>query len=156
MTPGQTEFEFAALARLPAAELGYIAGLIDGDGCISFSTRPPGRGAHWRIQVDSVNPELVRWLAARLVGHTQKKKPPTARQRPVYRWELSGERAAALCVAIEPLLVIKGEQARLFAQSYRLLRGGREGSRGLDPTILAERARISARFRELNRRGAVA
>ena len=102
--------------KLSEAELGYIAGIIDGEGCIGIHKHSDNRGRsrlhYLYVIVSNNNPDCVKFFQKRFGGWI------TARQQQKnwnvnYKWGLRSERARNLLETIEPYLLLKRAQAKL-------------------------------------------
>lgn len=150
-----------------AADLGYAAGLIDGEGYIGVNVAKPGgtrRTPSFRIRVKiamcetgSIDFMLARFGGTRIYG--QRRQNP--KHRPLYEWTVTGGTAALLLVAVKPYLRIKGEQARLALDLFYRTKATRvtpkRGQQGLQRTSLDEiavRTGIWQQIKALNARGA--
>jgi|SRR5208282_3768005 len=112
------------LENLSEAERGYVAGLIDGEGCISFSKRSNGRTGKLdytlTVSVANTAKEMIDWLVDRLKGGCYiTHKPGERRRLALYRWSLGNNASIALLRGIAPYLVVKQESARLLANGHR-------------------------------------
>ena len=111
---------------LTDTELAYIAGIIDGEGCILIS-RSVTIDEHYEIEVVNYNLRLhivntnldvIEWLKNKLEeGVVSKRKPKNCLQQ--YTYHLSGDRVALLCEKLLPYLIIKKEQAINAIEFYR-------------------------------------
>jgi hypothetical protein len=120
------------IGHLTEAEKGYLAGIIDGEGCIRLARRLGKRGQHiYLIQVVIANtsPKLHEWLESKIPGsgyvnkktHYTDPRPSShpAQWKPSYRWIVSGSRFAIVFLKeIAPYLIIKREQAELLINGY--------------------------------------
>lgn len=87
---------------IPAGErLGYLAGLIDGEGSMRFVRSRPFVAVYGELVI-------AEWLRTNIGGVYGK---PDCRGRvPNYAWRVGGARDVyAVCRAIRPLLVVKGD-----------------------------------------------
>lgn len=94
--------------RLPSTdrEMGYVAGLLDGEGCI---TKNNGR---WKIQIAMTDEGVIRWLGE--MGGTVRERRVKGVRRPCWRWLLMRQADVyALLVALLPLLRVKQDQANV-------------------------------------------
>lgn len=115
-----------------ATELGWVAGIIDGEGYIGISNlrnRGKVRWAGPRIQVTSttacMQKELARIFCAGEIHLRDNTK--MYNQKDTYSWALaSSKEVGAFLTVIEPLLIVKKEQATIVKEfSLRRLRGER-------------------------------
>lgn len=130
----------------------YLAGIIDGEGCICCSKRKPANTAvQYCLIVTIVNTDfrLMEWLRENFGGSISKVECK-APYKDKYRWYARSEDVTSLLTATMPYLVLKREQARL-AISYR------ETVKGLGQKITASnhhlRSQIVKQLKALNRRG---
>jgi len=91
------------------AELGYLAGIIDGEGSIFRNGHHPQR-PRWILDVANTDWSLIEWLLSLGGTCSEANRPP---RRTVYHWKVcSRADVEALLTAIEPLLRIKRGRAR--------------------------------------------
>lgn len=86
--------------------LAYIAGILDGEGCISLSQK----GA-WTVQVGMVDQPLIEFLGT--IGGTVRREDRTAKGcQLLYRWRLlAAEDVRGFLVAVLPYLRVKRARA---------------------------------------------
>lgn len=95
-------------------EVAYIAGLFDGEGCVSAKKTQTNHGSRQTvsIQVDMTTPEPL-YRCQRIFGG----KVVPSQQRygwsTLYYWRLGSKKAEFFLRVIEPYLIIKREQANL-------------------------------------------
>lgn len=108
------------IATLTPEEAAYIAGLVDGDGCIYVAAVGPNRRrtVYPIVTVAMTHEGVIRWLSERLCAgtvkthnHTNLRRSPHLKRQ--YRVQLFGKRARSLCETMLPYLRVKREQARL-------------------------------------------
>jgi len=110
--------------NLSEAELGYIAAIIDGEGCITIQkTHQPRReGLYYRrlvVEISNTSYELMDWLQARLGGNiTDRDKGGNRKIQ--YRLMLTSNNAYTLLKAVGKYFVIKGAQANWGIMFYEL------------------------------------
>jgi hypothetical protein len=96
-------------------DLAYMAGYIDGEGCIRWGGSTP------RITLQSCNPYPLRfiqkWFSCSQVRMESRR---TKRNKPVYRLEYGGINTINLLNAVVPYLIEKREQAEKLIQMYQL------------------------------------
>ena len=133
-------------ANASALSLAWVAGLVDGEGCIDCRSHVPRRQRHLpRLAVSNTyRPALERVREVLGVGAISSQANPN---RPLWRWEVSGAAGVgAACAALLPYLVIKREQAVvMIALCERFTAGGRR----LDDAELTERSRLADELRRL-------
>jgi hypothetical protein len=105
------------------SELDYawVAGLIDGDGCITLGTVPGGYRKPLLV-VDSTDPEIIDELLALFRGNLTLKKNVKPHHRQGWSWRVSGaDRVLAILRCIAPYMrcSIKKERAYLLLNEYK-------------------------------------
>lgn len=126
----------------------YLAGLFDGEGCISICTNNThtGTGYVFCIQITNTNQKLMKWLIEHFGGvyYSQDGTSRPAHWKPSFRWRVKGRKnEEEFLLGVLPYLVVKREQALL---ALEFVRGWYER----DP---AWRNEIATKMKILNRRG---
>lgn len=125
----------------------YLAGLIDGEGCISiFRHKNDGcRDDHYSyrplVQVAMVYKPLIKMLQAQYGGKYKETKPRDGVRRGYATWTLRGGNCIELLRNLEPLLIAKREEARHVIafwddKSVRLAGGAMKGIHGVEREAL--------------------
>lgn len=156
---GKVSMSKRPLKRLTKLQAAYIAGIIDGEGCICVSRATGGKKRAGRsflyrasIGVHMTNERVIRWLhKTTAVGTFTVSKPPTIRSNIGYRWQIWSKNSADLCKQILPYLIVKNEQAKAVID----FQGGRRhpGRSGLTKKEKKKQVDIYNRFRIMNKRG---
>src|SRR6266850_6190872 len=118
--------------------LAYVAGIIDGEGCIAIrqckasgTRRTPAHSAI--ITVGNTSRKLIEYLV-RLYGFgCVTYRAPTKERRGSYLWTVESKNARAVIAPLRGFLVIKREQAALlieFVDGFDSFKGARPGHRG--------------------------
>lgn len=143
---------------LSEPEAAYLAGLVDGEGCLNFyKTRSVScrRGYTFvaRLAISNCDVETLIGLREQLgIGSVVKKPTPQGNRRDGYNLCFYAREVRALLPLILPYLRIKRQQALLLMQYLgRQKWGGTKG--GLDDAEWSERLRLHEQLRFLNRRG---
>lgn len=137
-------------------QLGYIAGIIDGEGHIgiktAFDKKKSKNVSHAvRVVIVNTNVRLMEWFTSRFGGSIACSKERRADWKPRYSWQLHGRRAEVFLDAILPFLVVKREQAEVV---LRLREAGRhQGAQGLSADVVDLRERLKSQIHQLNARG---
>lgn len=98
---------------LDITELAYIAGLFDGEGCITASISN-STVVRFQLCIANTNKDVMRWLIVKCDGRIYTRKPKNQKWRTNYVWNLAGNvRIAEFLQAIEKFLIIKKQQALL-------------------------------------------
>lgn len=141
----------------------YLAGLIDGEGCITlFRYRKPECEDDIlcyvaMLQVGMVHKPLIAELQSQFGGYIGHKKPKDAKRRAYSVWNVKGERCINLLKEIEPFLIAKKDEANLLIQYWsdkdaRLSGGTMKGLKGeARESVKLKREWYRIRLQELKR-----
>jgi len=111
------------------AELAYLGGIIDADGCVNIyrGGKRPRKDYNVRIYVVNTNPDLIQWLTDHFGGMSYTRSTPKG-WKTKYEWVVERRVFDAIAEAVLPHMVIKARQMRLaldfrasFATRYRTL-----------------------------------
>lgn len=94
------------MLSMPSAdwEIAYIAGLFDGEGCV---TRANGRPI---VQIGMTSEPVIAWLAE--IGGTVRIEQPPGNRKPLHRWRiLAANEVEEFLRAIYPYLRVKQQDA---------------------------------------------
>lgn len=164
----RTEIEAAAQAawrdrllttdgRSPSVEdCAYLAGLFDGEGCVTIRKRPPqGPPTHYILGTSVVNTysDALIWIRDTFGGALNSRQPPGNAKR-TWTWIASCGVSYRMLQRISPFLRIKHQQAAIAIGFYERV-VAYNGSRyhPLDAEELAWRQEQYEAVRRLNRRG---
>jgi hypothetical protein len=86
-------------------ELSYLAGIIDGEGCVKF--RETKSGHYFRMQVNMTDEPTIDWLQDNFGGRKYFSSRVKYKCKDLWMWELNGDRAIELYKRIAPFLRIK-------------------------------------------------
>ncbi len=125
-------------------DLAYIAGILDGEGCICISqssiTGKSGRRYfQLGVYVENTNEWLVRWLHLSFGGGLYERK--TQINTPIWQWRISSAQASEFLELILPFLKLKKPQTEIAIQFQRK-RKPRGQSRTDEELALEEAQRI--------------
>jgi len=102
--------------KLSDFEIGYIAGLVDGEGCIGIHKHTDNRGKsrlhYLYVVVSNNNPKCLEFLKKNFNGWIIKRRQKE-NWNINYKWGLRSARARQLLEIIYPHLILKKEQALL-------------------------------------------
>jgi hypothetical protein len=95
----------------------YLAGIIDGEGCIQFARQAGGaRRIFPRVLIVNTDLKLLQWISATVGGgdiaslYRPKEKTNWS---PTWVWRFAGSRVVELLVAVEPFVRVKSDQILL-------------------------------------------
>lgn len=99
----------------------YIAGIIDGEGCIAITRS----GTHYNIRVviKTTSEPLAKWLieSTGLGQRIQYRKDKRKTERlPCFEWRVFSNQALSLLAAVYPYVVVKRQQAEIAMGHQRL------------------------------------
>lgn len=99
--------EYDLVNKLSIADLAYIAGLVDGEGCIFISKRPNQYVGGLKISLS--DNKIIPWISTKLNKNvTSDIANPKVKTIVFY-----GEYVVSILIYILPYLILKGDQARL-------------------------------------------
>ena len=139
-----------------STNLAYVAGLIDGEGCIHLDT--PRRTYRARVSVGMTKPALplLESLKEEWGGTLYRLRPATERWAEAWTWHLTGAPATDLLQVIRPFLRLKGAQADAALEVEQIR--ARLSRRANGQFAWTEEARqscesVNQRLRSLNAKG---
>ena len=142
------------------ALLAYIAGLVDGEGCVFIHrNKHSGKRVTYSLLVTIANSdvELLSYIQHRFDGRIDgsSNHELRGRERPSYRWCIHGEKAAQFLETICPYLVLKYSHALIAIELQEQIRGRQGRKRGIRLTedeVFTMEA-LKQELSRLNRRG---
>jgi len=102
-------YGWKALLRMPSEEwkLGYIAGLIDGEGSVKM------RDHNQNIQIHNTDQKMMEWLIENFGGRVRVERRARENRKDLYRWEVTRMLDTKMLLnAVKPYLVTKKERAQ--------------------------------------------
>jgi hypothetical protein len=141
--------------QLAPNDAAYIAGLFDGEGCVSVVVnrrvvRQFGYSMRHQlsVQISNTHQGVVDWVCATYGGKVKSYQP--GRGRIIYKWFLNDRHAATFLRDLLPYLIVKREQAEVgLAFRVHVEEGGPGQGRRLTPEELAVREDFRLRLRAL-------
>lgn len=147
------------MKNLNNEEFAYIAGIIDGDGCIHINKKKGNkeRSLNFSLEVTIINTseKLMNWLFDKIGGSLYfEKKRLSPKWKRVYRLRISRRQAGFLLEKISPYLVRKKRQAEIGLLLRSYTRKKEKGNtRRLTEGEINERHLLYQEMKKLNRRG---
>lgn len=131
-------------------QVGWTAGIIDGEGCISAygQVRKTGPGKVWslRVLVANTDVRMIHRLEDLWGGKIRRHgKPQKDSHTQAWLWEVCGQAARKFLSLIRSELVVKQEQADLAIEFAGLL--GTPGGCKVDEDNLQRREELSSRLK---------
>lgn len=140
--------------------LAYVAGLIDGEGCVHLcvSTKEIGATYRGRVTIGMTEPALpvLKWLHQEWGGSLANSRQATDKWSAAWVWTLTGDQARELLRQVSPYLKLKAPQARLVLEVERIradLPRRPNGSGQWNSRARAECEAIKAKLHRLNAKG---
>lgn len=148
----------------PEENLAYIAGFIDGEGCLHIGKRKSGgihktNGYFIKITISNTNLSILEWIKSIYGGHIQKIKKG-GKCKDGYQLHFNTQCAINLLDDIQPYLRIKIEQANILREfselrkvfpKRSLITG--QGSLPSSSEYLGLQEKCYQKNKELNKRG---
>lgn len=139
-----------------ATDLAYLAGLIDGEGCISIAriaVKPPHVSVRHALRVDIQMSEraAIDHVAAQFKRPVMVKQPATNMRKTAYRLSWQSDIALDLLEVVQSYLVLKQEQARVAIEFQRRAIATRRHGVRLSAEELKVRDRYYSELRRLKR-----
>lgn len=142
------------------AEIGYFAGMIDGEGCINIQkwSNPSGTCSYsTRFTIANTNLEVLLWIHERFGGAIYEQRRTgtylNSKHKLCYIWITAGAKGNWLLERVTPYLVIKPQQAALAVQIGSLHLLAKDRHKQIDPRSQRKAEQLKAKIHELNRRG---
>jgi len=149
----------------------YLAGLIDGEGCMEIQKRKKPEcflGYYYvaRVRITSTDKEIIEWLKESFGGWISERKG-VDRNRDSWEWCLSYGKAKKFIEKVCPYLKIKKKQAEILREFYRTfgknsyrivenrLGRGTGYHKELKKEILEKREKLYQQIKALNKKGRV-
>lgn len=146
------------MGELVNTDLAYVAGLIDGEGCIHLEVSK-GRWYQPRVSVGMTEPALPLLTSLRdeWGGTLYQMRKPTTKWAGAWTWHMTGHPAAKLLTAITPYLRLKGNQAEAALKLYGIvmdLPRSPSGSQAIwSEEARAQCAEIREQMKAMNQKG---
>lgn len=137
------------MTDLTESEIAYIAGVIDGEGCLQAYLK--NDHLQLRVEVGSTCPELANWLREKVGGHVSSWQRRNKKERRIYLWRVHTGLAVPLLERLLPYLIIKKRQAELFLELADTRKTPKEG-RHVAKHVHERRLRLVGEIRDDKRR----
>jgi len=149
----ETERAPDPIDQLGLVDVPYIAGLVDGEGCLTISRHSPTYRHVPMVVVNMTSYDVLAWLAERLGTKVfvHQRRADNPNHSPTWQVKIGGMRAIKLCQRMRPYLRVKHLQADIFIEFEPTYRPGWDYH--LVDDIIASREALKARIHDLNSRG---
>ena len=144
-------------------DLIYLAGIIDGEGCITICREKKLRKhcltiRYWCVvNVVNTNKVLMDWLHNTFAGKVRSRRPdciPLNWKTP-YQWERVAQQAKELCVEVLPYLKLKKAQAQILITFADAMKKPFYRHYGVPKEEIEVRDRLCDTIQALNKKGRV-
>lgn len=142
----------------PDPTLAYVAGLIDGEGCIGIQSSKAGRQYYAEVTIGMVIKArpLLGEIQKHFGGTVVRGRKPSAKWAASLKWRIGGDSALEFLEKIGPYLMLKRqqlEQALALRQIYQGAAQHPNGSRKWTKQMRAQGAEIKKKMHRLNQTG---
>lgn len=102
-------------------QIGYIAGIIDGEGSICLTRNAPNEHRSPVLSVSSTTKEMLDYLKENLGGSISTVKKDKESYKDAWHWKIKGNKAIEILKVIEPYLLVpeKRKRAKLIIDEYK-------------------------------------
>ncbi len=130
----------------------YLAGIVDGEGCINIVKYHKGNRYRYRLQlrVINTNKELVEWIRDRWGGWIISRERDSKR-RTVYEWSIHNLAAGELLEDMIDYLIVKRDQANVALDFRATLNTTQYKQGGLSQELIDTRDAMKEAISRLNK-----
>lgn len=140
----------ATLPQPSEGELGWAAGIFDGEGSLTLANRLDSKGnvrGSVRLSVGATDRAMIDRLQALFGGPAWDGGPPRQEGwKRVWLWHVSGRAVGIILKMIRPYVVVKGELADLAIEYAETIN---HSGRSMPPAVMARRAELVERFYQI-------
>lgn len=114
------EVPYKKVRKLSELEIGYIAGIVDGEGTVTLTVKQKGGTRHLAVTVSGTEISLIKYIAKIIgAGRIVNKKVYKDNHTPAYTYTLFSRQALDLLQQITPYLkTYKYKRAKLVLKDY--------------------------------------
>jgi len=142
--------------RRKTADLAYLAGIIDGEGCVTLSKqrrRPLGHVAC--LVVCMTHEPVIRHLQAQFGGRIRHRIKANPAHKPQWEWRITGRKAVELLFEAAPWIRVKEMQVSVLCEwANTVIENTAPCKLGVPVEIMVRRSDLIDQIHTLNRRGA--
>ena len=138
----------------------YLAGIIDGEGCIGINAIKNNgccntRNFKVRLMVVNTDLRLICWLKENFGGSVSARNRKSFKKewKDCYSWSIYCSQAGRLIALVYPYLIVKKQQAEIVIAYRKIQELNKTTHRGKRAVPLSLREEISACVKFLNHRG---
>jgi hypothetical protein len=149
--------------KLPVKDKAYIAGIIDGEGCVAIHRRS-GRGCKYGysfygvVRVSNTNLALLKWLQEVTGLGAVVESQVTGNRRRQWEWKVHSQQAYGLLKVLYPYLQVKKENADVLMSFLKFRRESEPvvrklGGKGIPYNLWRTQKSFYTKMKKLNSRG---
>jgi hypothetical protein len=130
----------------------YIAGIIDGEGCIDITSNSKGFSSHISVEMGC---KIIPAFLFRVLKGSLKLRRRKDRNLTMFTWYITSQRAVKILHKILPYLKLKKNEARLLIKFQNTIKSSRVGNRyykTLSKKTILKRLEYIKQLRELKRK----
>ncbi|KKL58176.1 hypothetical protein LCGC14_2228020 [marine sediment metagenome] len=149
------------MQELSATELAWLAGFIDGEGCITLNIGKAGKGRNFNtnyaaiIRIGNTKLRLLEHCQNIAGGRIVSQQTYGINDKPHWQWYLGSNKARRLLLEVKPYLVGKSEVADLVIKLQDSINNNKQRNKRLSPEVVEYREEIARQVKALNRTGLV-
>lgn len=143
------------LTKIPESNLAYLAGIIDGEGCIRIAKRVKRSEEKWgyyelSLVVTNTDARLIKWIESTFGGSVTPLARRKSHHKDLYEWVVSSRAAGSILSAVEKFMIVKKEQAQLALRFRENINNTRtHPGQSLSPNVLEFRANCCEEMKRL-------
>lgn len=100
------------IRKLTKLEVAYLAGLVDGEGCLGLAVRLK-KYVTPTLQIGNTNYDIIEWLMG-ITGTCYYVPDKRPNRKQAYLWRCAGAQAREVIRFVYPFLIIKKKQAKVI------------------------------------------
>jgi hypothetical protein len=133
--------------KLTDAEIAYLAGIFDGEGCVGYYQRGD-RYHSASLHIASTDPRITQWIMDKLGCGSVSIRPASGRCKTAYSWQLCNRAEIQQVLSmIRPWLCSKGDQVDLLFSLWEW--ESSQLPRKVTPKLLARRTAVAQEMKDL-------
>lgn len=119
------------ISMIDKIKYAYLAGIIDGEGCVSIRKCPQGKNIYFKpmVEVGMADRQPIELLCSSFSNNSVWFEVPKneGKWRPVHKWRVTGSNVIPVLKKTLPYLLVKKKQALLCLKCCKLIlkRGGK-------------------------------
>ena len=136
-------------------DIAYLAGIIDGEGCISMYQISNGHGKSVMcgLWIANTDKNLMDWLVENLGGSLNTRTSKKPQWKTSWVWAVYSQNMEDVLIRVLPYLKVKHTQAELALRARELMKRSGKNGKGYNQEIANGYNSIVTEFKGLNQRG---